>query len=152
MGRGTLSAVFVLAFVASMLASGRFAHAGVNWCEEDPVFVVNGAILDVTTAIPADAVSSLSEPMQFEIIVPTNATAAVVALPSTIPATAKITRALPSDGLLSLGVSVVVKVTVKAKDSFDTKTRVTGTATWLSTTVWGKSNVTTKVSYRLIGL
>ena len=69
----------------------------------------------------------------------------------TVPVTAKITRSLPASwGLLA--VPVVVKVTVPASASFDTSTHVTGTYLWLSSTVKGKSNVTTKVSYTLIGL
>jgi hypothetical protein len=47
---------------------------------------------------------------------------------------------------------VVVKVTYKATASFDTRTKVTGTHLWLSSTVYGKSNVTTQVQYTLIGL
>jgi hypothetical protein len=152
MGRRLSATLFAFAFVSSMLSFGKFAVAGVSWCEEDPVFMVNGAVLDVTTAIPASYVSTLKGPMTFEVLVPSNATAAVISLPSTIPATAKISRSLPATGLLSLGVPVVVKVTVPATASFDTKTQVTGTYLWLSSTEWGKSNVTTKVSYTLIGL
>jgi hypothetical protein len=39
-----------------------------------------------------------------------------------------------------------------ANASFDTKTNVTGTYLWLSSTAYGKSNVTTLVRYTLIGL
>ena len=66
--------------------------------------------------------------------------------------TAKITKSLPANGLLSLGVPIVVKVTVTASKSFDTKTKVAGTYLWLSSTAYGKSNVTTFVRYTLIGL
>jgi len=84
--------------------------------------------------------------------VPSNAIAAVVALPGSVPMTAKITKSLPANGLLSLGVPIVVKVTVTASKSFDTKTKVAGTYLWLSSTAYGKSNVTTFVRYTLIGL
>lgn len=144
--------VFSLSLAVSSLALGAGAEAGVQWCEEDPVFVVNGAILDVTTAFPAEVSSSIKEPVAFELLVPSNAIAAVVALPGAVPMTAKITKSLPATGLLSLGVPVVVKVTVKASKTFDTKTKVTGTYLWLSSTVYGKSNVTTQVKYTLIGL
>ena len=66
--------------------------------------------------------------------------------------TAKISSVLPANGLLSLGVPVIVKVTVTSTQSFDTKTKVTGTYLWLSSTAYGKSNVTTQVRYTLIGL
>jgi hypothetical protein len=143
---------FTVAFVLSTFVLGRDASAGVSWCESDPVFLVNGAILDVTTAFPAGYASTLKEPIAIELLVPTNAIAAVVSLPTNVPMTAKISRVLSSGGLLSLGVPVVVKVSYKASASFDTKTKVTGTFLWLSSTVYGKSNVTTQVKYTLIGL
>ena len=144
--------VFTFAFGLSTLVLGLDANAGVQWCESDPLFVVNGAIVDVTTAFPAGYMSTLNEPVAIEMLVPTNAIAAVVSLPANVPMTAKITNSLPSGGLLSLGVPVIVKVTYKASASFDTKTKVTGTFLWLSSTVYGKSNVTTQVKYTLIGL
>ena len=156
MGRLSRSAfgklAFTLAFSFSTLVFGLQADAGVQWCESDPVFVVNGAIVDVTTAFPAGYTSSLKEPIAIELLVPTNSIAAVVSLPTKVPMTAKITRVIPSGGLLSLGVPVIVKVTYKASASFDTKTKITGTFLWLSSTVYGKSNVTTQVRYTLIGL
>jgi hypothetical protein len=66
--------------------------------------------------------------------------------------TAKISKVLPSDELLSLGTPVIVKVTVKASASFETRTRIAGTYLWFASTVYGKSNVTTQVRYTLIGL
>ena len=144
--------VFTIAFALSTLVLGLDANAGVQWCESDPVFVVNGAIVDVTTAFPDGDKDSLKEPIAIELLVPTNAIAAVVSLPTEVPMTAKISKVLPSGGLLSLGVPVIVKVTYKASASFDTKTKVTGTYLWLSSTVYGKSNVTTQVKYTLIGL
>ena len=143
---------FSLAFTLSTLVMGLGAEAGVQWCESDPLFLVNGAILDVTTAFPINYTGTLKEPVAIELVVPTNAIAAVVSLPANVPMTAKITKVLPSGGLLSLGVPVIVKVTYKASASFDTKTKVTGTYLWLSSTVYGKSNVTTQVKYTLIGL
>jgi hypothetical protein len=144
--------VFAIAFTFSTFVSGIDADAGVQWCESDPLFVVNGSIIDVTTAVPVGYVSTIKEPIVIELLVPTNAIAAVVSLPTTVPMTAKISKVLPPTGLLSLGVPVVVKVTVKASASFDTRTKITGTYLWLSSTVYGKSNVTTQVKYTLIGL
>jgi hypothetical protein len=125
---------------------------GQQWCESDPLFVVNGSIIDVTTAFPAAYKSSIEEPIEIELLVPRNAVAAVVSLPTDVPMTAKISRVLPSGGLLSLGVPVIVRVTVRAPESFDTRTKVTGTYLWVSSTVYGKSNVTTQVRYTLIGI
>ena len=144
--------VFSLSFAISTLTLGLGADAGVQWCESDPLFLVNGAIVDVTTAFPAGYKPSINEPVAIELLVPTNAIAVVLSLPTEVPMTAKISKVLPSGGLLSLGVPVIVKVTIKATASFDTRTKVTGTYLWLSSTVYGKSNVTTQVRYTLIGL
>jgi hypothetical protein len=143
---------FAIAFTFSTFVGGIDADAGVQWCESDPLFVVNGSIIDVTTAVPVGYISAIKEPILIELLVPKNAIAAVVSLPTNVPMTAKISKVLPATGLLSLGVPVVVKVTVKASASFDTRTKITGTYLWLSSTVYGKSNVTTRVKYTLIGL
>ena len=144
--------LFTVAFLFSTLALGTGAEAGVQWCESDPLFLVNGAIVDVTTAFPAGYTNTINQPVAIELQVPSNSVALVLSLPTNVPMTAKISKVLPATGLLSLGVPVVVKVTIKASASFDTKTRVAGTYLWLSSTVYGKSNVTTQVKYTLIGL
>jgi hypothetical protein len=143
---------FTFAFAFSTLALGVGADAGVQWCESDPVFLVNGAIVDVTTGFPASYTGTLKGAVNYEVLVPSNAIALVVSLPANVPTTAKISRVLPATGLLSLGVPVIVKVTINATASFQTKTQVTGTFLWLSSTAYGKSNVTTQVKYTLIGL
>ena len=156
MGRLRTSAfsrlAFALAFAFSTLVLGVGADAGVQWCESDPVFVVNGALVDVTTGFPATYTSTLKGAVAYEVLVPSNAIATVVSLPASVPTTATISRVLPATGLLSLGVPVIVKVTINATASFTTKTQVTGTYLWLSSTAYGKSNVTTQVKYTLIGL
>ncbi|MDP9276575.1 MAG: hypothetical protein M3O99_13400 [Chloroflexota bacterium] len=144
--------LFAVAFLFSTLFLGSGADAGVQWCESDPLFLVNGAIVDVTTAFPTDYTSTIKDPVAIELQVPSNAIAVVLSLPANVPMTAKISKVLPATGLLSLGVPVVVKVTIKASASFDTRTKVAGTYLWLSSTVYGKSNVTTQVKYTLIGL
>lgn len=143
---------FAIAFCLSTFVSGIDADAGVQWCEEDPVFIVNGALIDVTTAFPANYIHTINAPVAFELLVPSNAVAAVVSLPAAVPMTAKISKVLPADGFWSLGVPVVVRVTVRATHSFETRTKITGTHRWLSSTVYGKSNTTTQVRYTLIGL
>jgi hypothetical protein len=144
--------LFAIAFAFSTFVSGIDAEAGVQWCESDPLFVVNGSIIDVTTAVPVSYIGTIKEPIMIELLVPTNAIAAVVSLPTTVPMTAKISKVLSPGGFLSLGTPVIVKVTVKASASFETRTKVTGTYLWLASTVYGKSNVTTQVRYTLIGL
>src|SRR5438552_17050998 len=85
---------FSLAFTISTLTLGLGADAGVQWCESDPLFVVNGAILDVTTAFPTSYTSTINEPIAIELLVPTKAIAAVVSLPTNVPMTAIISRGL----------------------------------------------------------
>jgi hypothetical protein len=156
MGRLRISAfsklAFSFAFAFSTLVMGVGADAGVQWCESDPVFLINGALVDVTTGFPASYTSSLKGAVAYEVLVPSNVIATVVSLPASVPTTAKISRVLPATGLLSLGVPVIVRVTINASASFQTKTQVTGTYLWLSSTTYGKSNVTTQVKYTLIGL
>jgi hypothetical protein len=144
--------MFTFAFVLSTFVLGLDANAGVQWCESDPVFLVNGAVDDVTTGFPATYTSTLKGAVAYEVLVPSNAIAAVVSLPANVPTTAKISRVLPATGFLSLGVPVIVKVTINATAPFQTKTQVTGTYLWLSSTAYGSSNVTTQVKYTLIGL
>jgi hypothetical protein len=146
--------LFAITFSISTFVLGLDADAylGQQWCEEDPVFMVNGALIDVTTVFPAGYAATLTGPVAFELLVPSNAIAAVVSLPGSVPMTAKISKVLPARGLLSLGVPVVVKVTVRATRSFETRTKVTGTYLWLSSSAYGTSNVTTQVRYTLIGL
>jgi hypothetical protein len=144
--------VFALAFTISTLTLGLGADAGVQWCESDPLFLVNGGIVDVTTAFPAGYKAHIKGPVAIELLVPTNAIAVVLSLPTEVPMTAKISRVLPSGGLLSLGVPVIVRVTIQSTASFETRTKITGTFLRLSSTVYGKSNVTTQVRYTLIGL
>jgi len=143
---------FAFAFGLSTLVLGLDANAGVQWCESDPVFLVNGALVDVTTGFPATYTNTLKGAVAYEVLVPSNVIALVVSLPANVPTTAKISRVLPATGLLSLGVPVIVKVTINATASFQTKTQVTGTYLGLSSTAYGKSNVTTQVKYTLIGL
>src|SRR5947208_16446530 len=108
-GRFLSGVAFSIAFVVSSVLLDAGASASPQWCEEDPTFVVNGAIVDVSTTFAYSYASSVKGPVQFELLVPANAVAAVVSLPGTVPVTAKITRSLPASwGLLA--VPVVVKV------------------------------------------
>lgn len=141
---------FVLVFVllVSMLSAGK-ADAGFEWCSEDPVFVVNGNIVDVTTSFPAKHIDSIKGPVVFELHVPENAIAAVVTVSGRVPLEGRVIKSLPRWWGL-VGLPVVVRVTLKATQSFETQTRVTGTGLFLTTTVEGKSNQVTVASYRLL--
>ena len=139
---------FVFALLISTLSAGK-ADAGVEWCSEDPVFVVNGNIVDVTTSFPAQYVSNIKGPVVFELHVPENAVAAVVTISGRVPLEGRVVRSLPAWWGL-VGLPVVVRVTLKANSSFETRTQVTGTGLFLTSTVYGKSNQVTTASYRLL--
>lgn len=143
-----ISFVFVFVLLVSMLSAGK-ADAGFEWCSEDPVFIVNGNIVDVTTSFPAQYVDSIKGPVVFELHVPENSIAAVVTISGRVPLEGRVIKSLPRWWGL-LGLPVVVRVSVKAAASFETRTRVTGTGVWLTNTVYGKSNQVTVASYRLL--
>src|ERR671936_2040615 len=105
--RFVLACVFAVALVLSSLVQGKYVSAGPQWCEEDPTFLVNGALLDVTTTFASDYAATVKGPVAFELLVPSNVTAAVVSVPGTVPLTAKVTRSLPPYwGLLAIPVVV----------------------------------------------
>jgi hypothetical protein len=139
-----------LAFLtASSLQTGT-AAAGVQWCEEDPEFLVNGALVDASMLFPGSYASKVSE-VHFDLQIPSNATAVVVSLPGTVPVTASISRTLsPYYGLLSI--PVVLTVTAKTTSTFTTYTYVTGLGGTLVNTISGDSTKPTKVKFWMYGL
>src|SRR5687768_11231824 len=80
---------FVFALLISSVSAGE-ADAGVEWCSEDPIFIVNGNIVDVTTSFPAKYVNSVKGPVLFELLVPENAIAAVVTISGRVPLQGKV--------------------------------------------------------------
>jgi hypothetical protein len=143
-----LAYVFVLAFVITTLSAGR-ADAGVEWCSEDPTFVVNGNVIDLNTQFLAKYKSLVKPPVVVELLVPQNAVAAVLTLPGSVPVVGKVTKSLPRWwGLLNM--PVVARVTVNATGSFDHYTRAIGTGLWLTKTVTGTTNQLTTTSFYLL--
>ena len=141
---------FLLAFalLVTMLSAGK-ADAGFEWCSEDPTFLVNGNLVDVSTMFPAKYVEHIKGPVVFELLVPSNTIALVVSLPGRVPLVGKVSKTLPRWWGL-IGLPVIVRVTVNATTSFETRTRVTGTGLFLTTNVNGQSNQVTTASYRLL--
>jgi len=131
------------------MSAGK-ADAGVEWCSEDPTFVVNGNVIDLNTRFLAEYKSQVKPPVVVELLVPENAVAAVLTLPGSVPVVGKVTKSLPRWwGLLNM--PVVARVTVNATGSFDHYTRVIGTGLWLTGEVTGKTNQsTTKTFYLLL--
>jgi hypothetical protein len=150
---------------------GGRAVAGPEWCEEDPIFMVNGALIDVTTGFPSQYLASI-QGITFELLVPSNVVASVVSIPGNVPITGLVTPSLAEYNGIGQ-IPVVVLVTVTSTETFQTSTRITGTyfqTVYVSATlgvtttevqvvtdgglqyVPGQSNTTTQVGYNLLGL
>ncbi|OLC55182.1 MAG: hypothetical protein AUH85_09895 [Chloroflexi bacterium 13_1_40CM_4_68_4] len=125
--RRSLGKVLALALVlGSVLANATPAAAGANWCEGDPVFSVGGNVIDVTTTFATGYASLVSGPLNFELLVPSNAILPlVVSLGGSVPIRGSVSRSLPPYyGLFSM--PVVLRVSMNASQSFPTYTRITG--------------------------
>ena len=143
--------VTAVCLVASLWLSSSAAWAGPQWCEEDPEFIVNGALVDVTTLFPGSYAQYVNGPVNFNVQVPSNATAAAVKLPGTIPVTATISRTLPAYyGLLN--VPVVVTVSMNSSVSFPTTTSITGLGGTIVNFAYGSSTYPTLVKFYMYGL
>ncbi len=139
------------ALLVSTLAFGSTASAGPQWCEEDPEFLVNGAVVDVATWFDGSYASSVNGAVNFDMQVPSNVLAVVVSLPGTVPVTASITRTLPA--YWGIGkIPVVVTVSMKASKTFTTTTTVTGLGGTLVGSVGGDSKNGTKAKFSMYGL
>lgn len=144
-------ALTLLALVASMAFSSASAWASPQWCEEDPEFLVNGRVVDVTTLFPGEYASKVKK-VHFDMQVPSNATALVLSLPGTVPVTASISKTLPPHYGLLAAIPVVVTVTLDTKHRFATYTQVTGLSTTLVSGTYGESTRGTKLKFKLFGL
>ena len=146
------SALVALAFVVSSFAMQQQAFAGVQWCEEDPVFLVNGSLVDITTTFEAKYASKIKGTVHFDLQIPENAIGVAVSLPGDVPVSASIRRTLPANWSL-LTVPVVLTVSMDASGtSFTTYTRVTGTAAQLLTTFTGDSKWPMKQKFNMYGV
>lgn len=141
-----------LAFVGATSLQASSAFAGFEWCEEDPEFVVNGRVVDVTMIFKREYASSISGSVHFDMQVPSNATAFVASLPGTVPVTASISRTLPAYRGLASRIPVIVTVTMNASATFPTYTFVTGLQTRLTSTISGTSQRPTTAKFELTGV
>ncbi len=144
-------ALTLVALFASMAMSSASAWASPQWCEEDPEFLVNGRVVDVTTFFAGEHASKVKK-VHFDMQVPSNATALVLSLPGTVPVTASISKTLPPYYGLLADIPVVVSVTLDTSSSFSTYTQVTGLSTTLVSGTWSWSTYGTKLKFKLAGL
>jgi len=143
-----LVCVSVFALLVTMLSAGK-SDAGFEWCSEDPTFLVNGNVVDVTATFPAEYKDSIKGPVVVELLVPSNSVAAVLTLPGSVPVVGKVSRSLPRWWGL-VGLPVVARVTVNSSETFEIHTRVTGTGLFLTSNVQGQSNQVQTAHYRLL--
>lgn len=144
-------ALTLLALMASMAFSSASVWASPQWCEEDPEFLVNGRLVDVTTLFPGEYASKVKN-VHFDMQVPSNATALVLSLPGTVPVTASISKTLPPYYGLLEDIPVIVTVSLDTSTSFSTYTQVTGLSTTIVSGTWGWSTNGTKLKFKLFGL
>ena len=144
----------VIVTLVSALASALPAAAAWNWCEDDPVFSVGGNAIDVTTTFSGAYLDSITGPVSYELLVPSNAILpAVVSLSGSTPMRATISRTLaPAYGLF--GMPAVLRMTIPTTTSFTTYTRVTGVTRWgwgltLLNTVAGSSTSVQEYAFTL---
>ena len=145
--RGILAS---FAFVLSTFVLQGSAAAGPQWCEEDPEFLVNGAIVDVTTWFSGSYASTTSE-VHFDLQVPSNAVAAVISLPGTVPVTASISKTLLA--YYGIGrIPVIVTVTLETSSTFQHVTTVTGLGGTFLSSLYGSSTSPLRAKFSMYGL
>ena len=148
-GAKLLAATLSLVLMLNVLAFSSWA--GPQWCEEDPEFLVNGALVDVSTLFSGTYASAVNGSVNFDLQVPSNILAVAVRLPGTIPVTATISRTLPPyHGLLSI--PVVLTVSMHSSVSFQTYTQITGLGGGVLNQVYGSSTYPTKAKFWMYGL
>ena len=151
--RRSLAALAAAIFVSALLAGQ--AAAGAHWCEEDPVFLANGNLIDVSTTFDSAHAGSISGPVYFVLFVPRNTLLpAVVSLSGDVPLLGYISPTLPSSFSLLGGTPAILNVWMSAGTSFPTYTRITGltklgTRITLLSTVQGSSQSVQRLSFRL---
>lgn len=145
-------AFIALAFVVSSFAMQGQAFAGAQWCSEDPVFLVNGSVVDISTYFDKQYMSKIKGAVNFDLQIPSNAVAVALSLPGDVPVTASIRRTLPANWSL-LTVPVVLTVTMDTSgQSFATYTKVTGTAGQVFTSFSGDAKWGTKAKFNMYGV
>jgi len=143
-------AFMMLAFLVSTFLLSSSAWAGPQWCEEDPEFLVNGALVDVTTWFPGKYAATTKE-VHFDMQVPSNAIALVLSLPGTVPVTATIRKTLPA--YYGIGrVPVLVTVSMNTTSSFQHTTTVIGLGGTLLSASYGWSTTPAKYKFYMWGV
>ena len=75
--RAALAAALILAFVAASVTAPA-AHAGKGWCRFDPVFIIDGDLVDVWIGSELRALTSVTGPTKLVLTVPSDVDATYV--------------------------------------------------------------------------
>lgn len=110
-----------------LFAGGGTALAGRDWCATDPILVLSdGAQLQWTTAFPSDGLASLTGPVTFRFVLPSNAGPVSVLFPGS-PAAEKVVISYSGPAWKGKGgMPVRATVVVPASTNFKTVTTING--------------------------
>ncbi len=115
---------FLLACFASA-ALGTSAVASPEWCQNDPVLVVEGRQVHIVTAIAWSDVGKVTGPLSYEISLPANVHASV-ATPNGPALQSSVTIVRTTEEWSGGGIPVTVRLTVSATEAFPTTVTVSG--------------------------
>lgn len=137
-----------------MLAPQSTAVAGPDWCEEDPIVVVDGYVADLVAGYDGAYRASITGAIRYEVHVPVNVSSTrSYIVPGTVEQEVVFVRSLPAwSG--SGGLPMTVKVSVPSTVDFLTRLTVTtfgglGQQVIVRDTVYGTSTTGITVSFDL---
>jgi hypothetical protein len=119
MRRVGLIAAVALLLIASGARSARTASAGVAWCYDDPVLVINGQVVHITIGVEADRSAVTSSLLT--VTVPANVDAHLSGVNNGGAAIGKLNTVValvPGPAVTGASIPVMVSATVNATSSF----------------------------------
>ena len=73
-----LSTVSILALALVLVLGSTVVYAAFHWCPDDPVLLIGGTEVHVTTFVPDDKVDLVKGPVHVKVYVPRNIEASVI--------------------------------------------------------------------------
>lgn len=115
--RSAIGVVAATAFITAVFVGSGVANAGLEWCEDDPIFIVNGAQFKLGTGFRTSDLASVTS-IAYTVDVPANATTRYVSPPGLGIAPEQVTFVRSQPDPSSTAFAVIVHVTVNASASF----------------------------------
>lgn len=137
-----------------MLAPQGAAVAGPDWCEEDPIVVVDGHIADLVAGYDGAYRAAITGAIRYEVHVPANVTyTKAYIIPGTVPQEVAFVRSLPAWSGTG-GLPMTVKVSIPSTTDFLTRLTVTtfggdGKQVIVRDTIYGTSTTGITASFDL---